>query len=79
MQKALHTEFDAQRINAANFRKEFFKVTVHEVEEAVKRLAPDAEFSPDIEAQEIHETIFKKKKEAGRLDEIANAEFPAEI
>ena len=37
---ALHKEFADRRINMSNFRKEFFRVSLDEVEEAVARLAP---------------------------------------
>lgn len=79
LEKTLHAEYDDRRVNAANYRKEFFRVAVDEVEEAVLRLAPEADFFSDIEAQEFHETKAKRKEEADRLDEMAAAEFPAEI
>lgn len=79
LEKTLHAEYEDRRVNAANYRKEFFRVTVDEVEDAVKRLAPEVEFFRDIEAQEFHETIAKRKEEAQRLDEMAAAEFPREI
>ncbi|GLQ53117.1 chromosome segregation ATPase [Devosia nitrariae] len=56
LERALHTEFAAQRVNATNMRKEFFRVSIEEVEATVKRLAPAAAFFRDIEAQEYHET-----------------------
>ncbi|MVO18374.1 DUF4041 domain-containing protein [Rhodobacteraceae bacterium CY05] len=79
LEKTLHAEYDDRRVNAANYRKEFFRVAVDEVEQAVLRLAPEADFFSDIEAQEFHETKAKRKEEADRLDEMAAAEFPAEI
>lgn len=79
LETALHTEFASQRINAANMRKEFFKVTLSEVEEAVQRLAPDADFHTDIEAQEFYETLAKRKKLADKLAENTERELPAEI
>lgn len=79
LERALHAEFDARRINAANYRKEFFRVSLDEVEEAVRRLAPDASFFRDIEAQEYHETlsIRSAKIEADRAKQ--SAAFPVEI
>ena len=49
------------RVNAQNFRKEFFRVTLDEVESALKRLAPDAPFFKDIEAQEYNETLSRRR------------------
>jgi hypothetical protein len=79
LEAALHAEFAEQRINAANMRKEFFRVTLSEVEEAVQRLAPDADFHTDIEAQEFYETLAKRKELAERLAENDARELPAEI
>tara|TARA_R100000687_G_scaffold79047_1_gene72972 strand:- start:139 stop:1653 length:1515 start_codon:yes stop_codon:yes gene_type:complete len=57
LENALHAEFNERRVNAANPRKEFFYATLDEVEEAVTRLAPDATFSKDLDAQEWAETM----------------------
>lgn len=61
LERALHSEFEAVRVNAQNFRKEFFRVTLDEVESALQRLAPDAPFFKDIEAQEYHETLSRRR------------------
>ena len=55
-----HREFGASRVKAANMRKELFRVTLRDAEEAVERLAPEADFFKDREAQEWHETIAKR-------------------
>ena len=60
LKRALHQEFSTQRVNKSNFRKEFFRVPLHQVEAAVRRLAPTASFFNDIEAQEYHETIAQE-------------------
>ena len=52
LEAALHREFAERRINTSNFRKEFFRVSLDEVEAAVSRLAPTAGFFRDREAQE---------------------------
>lgn len=51
LESALHREFVERRVNASNMRKEFFRVGLEEVQEAVKRLAPSASFFSDREAQ----------------------------
>ncbi|TCU15105.1 DUF4041 domain-containing protein [Rhizobium sullae] len=61
LEKALHGEFEPVRVNAQNYRKEFFKATLDEVESAVKRLAPDAPFFKDVEAQDYRETLAKRR------------------
>lgn len=61
LEKALHSEFEATRVNTQNFRKEFFRVSIRDVEMAVKRLAPNADFFSDIEAQEFHESLARRQ------------------
>jgi len=51
LERALHGEFESLRVNAQNFRKEFFRVKIDEVEAAVKKLAPGAPFFKDVEAR----------------------------
>jgi predicted nuclease with TOPRIM domain len=62
LERALHKEFADRRVNASNMRKEFFRVGLEEVEDAVKRLAPSASFFSDREAQEWHETLARRKE-----------------
>lgn len=61
LERALHSEFEASRINAQNLRKEFFRVSLGQVEEALQRIAPDAPFFKDIEAQEYRETLSRRR------------------
>ncbi|MOA60289.1 hypothetical protein D3C78_1851280 [compost metagenome] len=68
LERALHLEFSDYRVNTSNMRKEFFRVSINEVEAAVKRIAPDAAFFKDIEAQEYHETLALRN---ARLQEYA--------
>lgn len=62
LESALHKEFADRRVNASNMRKEFFRVDLEDVEEAVNRLAPSASFFSDREAQEWHETLARRKE-----------------
>jgi len=79
LEAALHAEFHDRRINAANTRKEFFRATLQEVEESVRRLAPGADFHKDIEAQEFRETMARRK-ELLEAELLANQlAFPEEI
>lgn len=64
LENALHREFADRRINASNMRKEFFRVELEEVEDAVHRLAPAANFFKDREAQEWHETLARRREQA---------------
>ena len=78
LEAALHRVFSDRRVNEANLRKEFFKVSLEEVEEAVSRLAPDANFFKDREAQEWHETLARRKQVLADM-ELATDKFPKEI
>ena len=63
----------------ANMRKEFFRVSLDEVESAVARLAPDADFFTDREAQEWHETMARRKDKLMETNNKEAEELPAEI
>lgn len=78
LERALHAEFEPTRINAQNYRKEFFRASLDEVEAAVQRLAPDAPFFKDVEAQEYRETLSRRRQ---ALESVGAAPepFPAEI
>lgn len=79
LEAALHSEFEADRVNAANYRKEFFRTDLGSVEAAVKKLQPDAVFFKDREAQEYHETLARRHEEAAKLAEDAATKIPSEI
>ncbi|NDW52922.1 DUF4041 domain-containing protein [Aliiroseovarius sp. PrR006] len=78
LEKALHNEFSDRRINMSNMRKEFFKVGLDDVKDAVSRLAPNAEFFEDREAQEWHETVARRNNMLAHKTEAA-ATFPDAI
>ena len=78
LEAALHNQFTNQRVNAANLRKEFFRTTLDEVEEAVRTLAPDAGFFKDREAQEWHETLALRRQVLVDIQK-ASDEFPEAI
>ena len=60
LENALHNEFEGKRVNSQNVRKEFFRASIDEVEAAVKKVAPEAQFFRDIDAQEYRETLSKR-------------------
>lgn len=77
LERALHNEFESFRVNTQNFRKEFFRVTLQDVESALSRLAPDAPFFKDIEAQEYQETLARRR--VTLENQTVNYAFPDEI
>ena len=78
LESALHKEFSDRRVNATNLRKEFFRVGLEEVEDAVHRLAPDANFFKDREAQDWHETLARRNEKLAAMTEEASI-FPESI
>lgn len=79
LERALHTEFAESRVNARNMRKEFFRASLDDVEAAVKRLAPQASFFKDIEAQDFHETMAMRNALLSAQNQTMSAPFPDEI
>lgn len=78
LERSLHAEFESTRINAQNYRKEFFRASLDEVETAVERLAPSAPFFKDIEAQEYRETLSRRQQQLESASKSGPA-FPVEI
>jgi hypothetical protein len=79
LERALHNEFQTTRINAQNFRKEFFRVSIDEVEAAVTRLAPGAPFFKDVEAQEYRETLARRNAMLAPAEPPELVSFPASL
>lgn len=79
LERALHREFEHARINTENYRKEFFRISIDEVEAAVKILAPSAPFFKDIEAQQYRETLARRNAQLAKLVMPEVEPFPAEI
>ena len=79
LEAALHARFAEHRINAANMRKEFFRVDLKDVEEALLELAPEAEFHKDIEAQEFRETMARRQQKLEAEEAARELVFPDAI
>lgn len=79
LENKLHELFKNRRVNRINFRKEFFNVSLNEIERAVKEFAgSNIEFIKGAEAKEYRET--QAMIEAETPHEIKSIEeFPVEI
>jgi hypothetical protein len=53
----LHEHFDHRRINKVNERKEFFEVTIEEIETVVKRYNATIEIIKESEAKDYRQTL----------------------
>jgi len=57
LESALHREFTNSRVNAVNLRKEFFRTKLHDIKDAVERIAGvEADFKTTIAAEEYFES-----------------------
>lgn len=57
LEKHLHRVFEARRMNLVNSRKEFFKVSLDDVVEAVKEKSTTVEFTMKAEAEDYRKTL----------------------
>ncbi len=81
LEKQLHEEFSHRRRNGVNHRKEFFDVSLEEIEAAVEKHHGTIEFTRLAEAREFRETIALRARGAvdGALDPFGAGDFPLEI
>jgi len=56
LENSLHKLFDSQRVNLVNSRKEFFRVTLEEIEEQAKKISSSVEFIKTAEAKDYNES-----------------------
>ncbi len=84
LENELHKAFTNKKVNMLNYRKEFFNVTLDEIENKVKEIGLDAEFSRLPEAMEYRETLAILEKLNSQVtpktvDEIIAEEFPSSL
>lgn len=68
LENELHKTFTDKKVNMLNYRKEFFNVTLDEIETKVKELNIDADFIKTPEAMEYRETMAILEKMKNRSD-----------
>lgn len=64
LENSLHKVFDKKRVNKINTRKEFFKVTLEEIAEEVRKSKGDIEFTMLAEAKEYRQSISMERESA---------------
>ncbi len=84
LEHELHKAFADKKVNMLNYRKEFFDVTLDEIENKVKEIGIAAEFSRLPEAMEYRETLailekLNSKISPKTVDEIIAEEFPSSL
>lgn len=80
----LHKAFTKKKVNMLNYRKEFFNVTLDEIEQQIKEIGIEAEFSRIPEAMEYRETLaildkLNSQMPLKTVEEIIAEEFPGTL
>jgi hypothetical protein len=71
LESALHREFESRRLNSVNKRREYFKVTIDEIEAVIKRNHDQTvEFIKTAEAEEFRESLLLNKQHSDSNNEI---------
>lgn len=78
LENALHRHFADRRLNLANYRKEYFRVTLDEVREAVKASFGEVTFRIDHEALQYRESEDIRRKGLASEVPIGDDEEPGE-
>jgi len=80
LESSLHKKFDQLRLNLVNTRKEFFRVSLSDIEKEVRKISPDAEFIETAEARDYRESQSIIAKRNTLKSVIDNVEaFPETI
>jgi hypothetical protein len=84
LENELHKVFADQKVNMLNFKKEFFKVTLEEIETKVKSLGIECQFIRVPEAMEYRETLaimakINSKEPIKTVEELIKNEFPSSL
>lgn len=76
LENNLHKAFDLKRVNMVNNRKEFYNVTLEEIEKIVKDTNADIEFIKLPEAREFRETHAILNKSEEQIENTQKYNFP---
>ena len=63
LEQKLHNILNDKRTNKINFRKEFFNVSIDELESLVQEIEPTAEFNKTMVAEQYRQTISINEEE----------------
>jgi hypothetical protein len=84
LENELHKAFANRKVNMLNYRKEFFKVTLDEIEQKIKELGLETAFVRIPEAMEYRETLailtkLNTTEPPKTIEQIVAEEFPASL
>ena len=57
LESDLHTALDSYRLNKVNLRKEFFKISIDDLERLVEKFDPAAEFTRTMQAEQYYQSL----------------------
>lgn len=78
MENALHKAFAERRLNLVNLRKEFFHVSLEEIQNEVHKISKDAEFVITAEAEQFRQSQ-SIRHEKTQAEKKLETEIPALI
>ncbi len=81
VERALHNVFNSQRVNAENYRKEFFFVSPEEVKAAMDKIGVISSWYYECDAREYRESELMREAMLGErnIQKLASIQFPAQI
>lgn len=84
LENELHKAFSNRKVNMLNYRKEFFNVTLEEIEKRVKELGLETEFIRIPEAMEYRETLailakLNSTESLKKIEQVVAEEFPLSL
>lgn len=78
LEGTLHKTFEHKRVNLINLKREFFNVTLSEIESEVIKNHGQIEFTRIAEAEQYRETVAIRNREQ-RNEEAASSDFPKQL
>ncbi len=81
LETGLHQIFNNYRVNMINNRKEFFRVSLDDIEKAVVARNNEIEFTKSAEAKEYHQTLalLETNENAKSIHDVIEEKFPASL
>ena len=79
LESSMHERLNNQRVNKVNLRKEFFNVSIDELERIVNELDPTAEFNKTMLAEEYRQSLSSDENYTSDNIEYGDDEEPFEV
>ena len=79
LETELHRAFEQKRVNMINPRKEFFNVSLEEIENVVHKNDATIEFTKLAEARDYRESLAIKAHNQSQSDNLGSENYPSEL